>query len=82
MVSPERSNPNNAYPLHGVYGPYAFPVQGEIKVMPARFNRRKAAATLGALGASKGGIARAKSLTPKARKTIAQKAANTRWSIN
>ncbi len=34
---------------------------------------------LGALGASKGGIARAKVLTPKQRSKIASHAATTRW---
>ena len=39
----------------------------------------KAAKTLSKLGASKGGIARAESMTPEQRKETAQKAANARW---
>ena len=39
----------------------------------------KAAQTLSKLGASKGGEERAKSLTAKRRKEIAQKAAKARW---
>lgn len=38
-----------------------------------------AAKALSALGASKGGKARAEKLTPRERKLIAQKAANARW---
>jgi len=38
-----------------------------------------AAAALSKLGASKGGEARAKSLSPKRRAEIAKKAAQTRW---
>jgi hypothetical protein len=39
-----------------------------------------AAVALGKLGASKGGKARAKKLTPEARSTIAKKAAEARWT--
>jgi hypothetical protein len=39
----------------------------------------KAAQMLSKLGASKGGKARAKTLTPEQRKAIAQKAARARW---
>jgi len=39
----------------------------------------EAARRLSALGASKGGAARAKKLTPKERATIARNAANARW---
>jgi hypothetical protein len=39
----------------------------------------KAAKTLSKLGASKGGLARAESMTPEQRKEVAQKAANARW---
>jgi len=37
------------------------------------------AVALGRLGGKKGGIARAKKLTPEQRKEIAKKAAQTRW---
>jgi hypothetical protein len=37
------------------------------------------AVALGRLGGKKGGVARAKKLTPERRREIAQKAANTRW---
>ena len=48
--------------------------------MLARFDASKAASILSALGASKGGKARAQSLTPEKRSEIAEKAAETRWS--
>jgi len=41
---------------------------------------QKAAQILSKLGASKGGKARAKTLSPERRKVIAQKAAKARWS--
>src|SRR2546422_546744 len=41
----------------------------------------RAAKTLSKLGASKGGLARAKGMTPEQRKEIAQKAAEARWNI-
>ena len=41
---------------------------------------QKAAQILSKLGASKGGKARAKGLSPERRKAIAQKAAKARWS--
>lgn len=40
-----------------------------------------AARTLSKLGASKGGIARAESMTPQERKEVASKAASARWGI-
>lgn len=40
---------------------------------------QKAAQLLSKLGASKGGKARAKTLSPQRRKEIAQKAADARW---
>lgn len=46
------------------------------KVQPAK---NPAAVALGRLGGLKGGKARAKSLTPKRRKDIAKRAAETRW---
>ena len=48
--------------------------------MLARFDSSKDAAVLSSLGASKGGEARAKSLTPRKLSQIAKKAANTRWA--
>lgn len=50
------------------------------KQMHARFDLSKAGSVLSALGASKGGKARAEKLTPEQRNEIATKAANTRWS--
>lgn len=41
--------------------------------------KNRAAQLLSKLGASKGGKARAKALSPEQRKAIAQKAAKTRW---
>ena len=41
--------------------------------------RNQAAVALSKLGASKGGIARAKSLSDRKRKAIAKKAAQARW---
>jgi hypothetical protein len=46
------------------------------KMSPAQ----KAAQILSKLGASKGGKARAKTLSPERRKAIAQKAAKARWA--
>ena len=56
---------------------YALP-----KDPPQESPRKKnpAAVALGKLGGKKGGAARAKKLTPEQRKTIAQKAARTRWN--
>lgn len=42
--------------------------------------RNPAAVALNMLGASKGGFARAKALSPAKRKKIARKAAKTRWA--
>ena len=42
--------------------------------------KNPAAVALGALGAAKGGIARAAKLSPKKRKEIAKKAAAARWN--
>jgi hypothetical protein len=42
---------------------------------------RKAARTLSALGASKGGLARAEKMTPQQRREVAQKAAEARWRV-
>ncbi len=42
--------------------------------------KNPAAVALGRLGGLKGGLARAKKLTPKKRSEIAKKAAKTRWS--
>jgi hypothetical protein len=41
--------------------------------------KNKAAVALGKLGGRKGGLARAKNLTPGQRTAIAKKAANARW---
>ena len=48
-------------------------------VAPIQDSRNAAAVALGKLGASKGGKARAKSLTPKERTVIAKAAAAARW---
>lgn len=47
---------------------------------PVPDTRNAAAVALGRLGASKGGKARAESLTKKQRSEIAKKAAKSRWS--
>jgi hypothetical protein len=44
--------------------------------------KNPAAVALGRLGGLKGGVARAKKLSPKKRKEIAQKAAKARWKKN
>jgi hypothetical protein len=46
---------------------------------PPEREKNQAAVALSKLGASKGGKARAESLTPKQRSKIAKKAAKTRW---
>jgi len=50
------------------------------EALPAVKEKNPAAVALGRLGGLKGGKARAASLTPKKRKEIAQKAAQTRWA--
>jgi hypothetical protein len=59
----------------------AFRVLGEVtgQASTEPDTRNQAAVALGKLGASKGGKARAKALTPKKRKEIAKKAARKRW---
>jgi hypothetical protein len=52
------------------------PLTMKKKMSPAQ----KAAQLLSKLGASKGGKARAKTLSPERRKAIAQKAAEARWA--
>ena len=48
--------------------------------MPKRSSKKNVhAVALGRLGGKKGGPARAQKLTPKQRKEIARKAAETRW---
>jgi hypothetical protein len=49
---------------------------------PAERLKNPAAVALSMLGASKGGIARAESLSPRKRKMIAKKAAEARWGTN
>lgn len=53
--------------------------QAERRAMEAQAVKNPAAVALGKLGGSKGGKARAASLTAKKRKEIAQKAAKARW---
>jgi hypothetical protein len=52
----------------------------KIESQPTIKEKNPAAVALGRLGGLKGGKARAEKLSAKRRKTIAQKAANTRWS--
>jgi hypothetical protein len=56
--------------------------QEEDQAVLARFQASKDAKTLSDLGASKGGHARAKSLSPERRSEIAKKAAETKWKRN
>jgi hypothetical protein len=53
-------------------------IKEEPTLTPAK-EKNPAAVTLGRLGGLKGGPARAKKLSAKKRKEIAQKAAKTRW---
>jgi hypothetical protein len=54
--------------------------RGEIEDQDERNSgKNPAAVALGRLGGKKGGIARAKSLSPKQRSTIARNAAKSRW---
>lgn len=48
-------------------------------VEPATSTKNPAAVALGKLGGAKGGVARAKALSPKRRSQIAKKAARARW---
>jgi hypothetical protein len=59
-------------------------VNGVAKNRPARNKpqKNKAAVALGKLGGRKGGLARAKNLTPGQRSAIAKKAAKARWKKN
>ena len=52
---------------------------GEVKEESQPDTRNAAAVALGALGASKGGKARAKNLSKKRKSEIAKKAAKARW---
>jgi len=52
---------------------------GEVKEESQPDTRNAAAVALGALGAAKGGKARAKALTKKRKVEIAKKAAKARW---
>ena len=52
---------------------------GNAPAEPSRPAKNPAAVALGKLGGPKGGAARAKALSPKQRKEIAQKAATKRW---
>lgn len=52
---------------------------GEIEAPKENEGKNPAAVALGKLGGKKGGDARAKALTAKQRKKIAQKAAAARW---
>ena len=56
------------------------PLPGGIVVSGARQAKNPFAAALGRLGAKKGGVARAKALSPKRRREIARKAARARWA--
>lgn len=53
---------------------------GEVEDTISESKKNQAAVSLGRLGGLKGGKARAKKLTAKRRREIAQKAAQTRWA--
>jgi hypothetical protein len=55
-------------------------MDGSPLATPPEDKRNPAAVALSKLGASKGGIARAKALSGQKRKKIAQKAAKARWN--
>ena len=55
-------------------------VEDSAPTPPIDPNKNQAAVELGRKGGLRGGLARAKSLTPARRKEIAQEAANRRWS--
>ncbi len=55
------------------------PAETPTKAKP--YKKNPAAVALGRLGGLKGGKARAKKLSPKKRRHIAQKAARVRWGI-
>jgi hypothetical protein len=65
---------------HRVLGHVIEATEGTPPQPPAVDTRNAAAVALGKLGASKGGKARAESLTKARRKAIAKKAAKSRWS--
>ncbi|MCK4910439.1 MAG: hypothetical protein KAR83_02305 [Thermodesulfovibrionales bacterium] len=55
------------------------PVEEPIKEPEPKPEKNPAAVALGRLGGKKGGVARAKKLSPAKRKAIAKKAAQARW---
>ena len=56
------------------------PLPGGIVVSGAQLVKNPFAAALGRLGAKKGGVARARALSPKRRREIARDAARARWA--
>lgn len=56
------------------------PLPGGIIVSGVPRAKNPFAAALGRLGAKKGGVARARALSPKRRREIARKAARARWA--
>ncbi len=55
-------------------------ISGELRAEEPESRKNPAAVALGRLGGLKGGKARAAKLSPKKRKEIARKAAQSRWS--
>jgi len=55
---------------------------GQMEKPPSKPEKNPAAVTLGRLGGLKGGLARAKKLTPDERREIAKKAAAKRWKTS
>jgi len=55
------------------------PLKAKPKTIQFPRKKNPAAVALGKLGSRKGGLARAKKLTPQERKEIAQRAAKARW---
>ena len=54
----------------------------DAELKPAKRKKNPAAVALGRLGGKKGGVARAKALTPAQRSEIAKKAAAKRWGTS
>lgn len=57
-------------------------IAGEFPVETPEMGKNPAAVALGRLGGLKGGLARAKKLSAKRKKQIAQKAAQVRWNAD
>jgi hypothetical protein len=78
MLKPKRKRPNDVNKL--AYSVFQDAIR--LTEQPQKPGKNPAAVALGRLGASKGGKARAESLSARRRKQIAKAAAAVRWARN